>query len=154
MAPSTPLTKSGAFVSPEELEALSWLRSNSKKGAVIATNQGLCADEYTCQIDQSRFLISAFSQRRVLIEGPRFVVGGFPYPNWVKDRISLSLRFHATPNSKDLRTLRDFGVAWFYDFHPSASDALPDRRWMEYGSIRFKNRSVTIVELNQNDGLD
>lgn len=154
MAPSTPPTNSGVFVSPEELEALSWLRNNSKEGAIVATNQSLCVDEYTCQIDQSRFIISAFSQRRVLIEGPRFVVGGYPYPDWVKARISLSLRFHATPNSKDLRTLRDFGVAWFYDFHPSASDALQDRRWMEYGSIRFKNSSVTIVELDQGAGLD
>lgn len=149
MSSSTLPSTSEEFVSPDELQALSWLRSNSAKGDVIATNQGLCEDEYTCQIDQSRFLISAFSQRRVLIEGPRFVVGGSPYPDWVKERISLCLRFHTTPNSKDFKTLRNLGVDWFYDFHPSSGKVLEDQRWAEFGVIRYTNGSVTIIELKQ-----
>lgn len=149
MSSSVLPSTSEELVSPDELQALSWLRSNSAIGDVVATNQGLCEDEYACQIDQSRFLISAFSQRRVLIEGPRFVVGGSPYPDWVKERISLCLRFHATPNSEDFRALRNFGVEWFYDFHPSSGKVLDGQRWTEFGVIRYKNDSVTIIELNQ-----
>ena len=132
----------------EDVAALSWLRESSLENAIVATNRFLCASTEPCSFDDSSFLISAVARRRVLVEGPRFVIGGRPYPQWMTDRIALSTRFAQKPNEDDLRTLKDYGVSWFVvseRFLPTGT--LVDSDWTEFGVIRYHQDGIAIIEL-------
>jgi pantetheine-phosphate adenylyltransferase len=81
-----------SIASDTDIRALNWLRENSGDNDVVATNRLLCREGVDCGFDDSSYLISAISQRRVLVEGPRFVIGGRPYPQWTEERIALLQR--------------------------------------------------------------
>jgi hypothetical protein len=134
--------------SNEDVRSLTWLRGNTQSNAIIATNRFLCASTDPCSFDDSSFLISAVARRRVLVEGPRFVIGGRPYPQWMTDRIALSTRFAERPNEDDLRTLKDYGVDWFVvneRFLPTGT--LVESDWAKFGIIRYRQDGVAIIEL-------
>ena len=134
--------------SVEDVAALSWLRKSSPSTATVATNRFLCDQEGPCNFDDSSFLISAVARRRVLVEGPRFVIGGRSYPDWIKQRIILSTRFADSPNQADLESLRNFGVSWFViDEKFLESGAVDKASWTNFGRIRFHRDGVMIVEL-------
>jgi hypothetical protein len=131
-----------------ELTAFTWLKSSSPPDAIVATNRFLCAIPSSCQFDDSSYLISAVARRRMYVEGPRFVIGGLPYPQWMTDRIVLSTRFADKPNEKDLRKLKDFGVSWFVvseQFLPTGS--LVESSWTKFGVIRYHENGIAIIEL-------
>ena len=132
----------------EDVSALSWLRVSSPESAIVATNRFLCASTEPCSFDDSSFLISAVARRRVLVEGPRFVIGGRPYPQWMTDRIALSTRFAERPNDDDLRALKEYGVSWFVvseRFLPTGT--LVESDWAKFGIIRYRQDGVAIIEL-------
>lgn len=131
------------IASNEEIEALDWLRANSSTDSVVATNRTLCRPSSRCNQDESRYLVSAFAKRRVLLEGPRFVVGGRPYPEWVEERIDSSLDFAQTPDQNSVGRLLRSGVSWFYLLK---SESTPSRKiFAQFGSVDFENSSVLIV---------
>jgi hypothetical protein len=132
----------------EDVAALSWLRNSSPSTAIVATNRFLCITEQPCSFDDSSYLISAVARRRVLVEGPRFVIGGRPYPDWIKQRIELSVRFANSPNQADLDTLRRYGVSWFViDERFLESGAFDESSWANFGNVRYHLGAVAIVEL-------
>jgi len=134
--------------STEDLEALTWLRHNSKPDEIIATNRYLCALPPSCEFDDSSFLISAVANRRVLIEGTRFVVGGRPYPSWVNERINLSLAFAKLPSQQLFGRLREYGVTWFYfDGQFTASEIKDSTTWEPWGTIAYRNGQISIIKL-------
>ena len=97
-----------------DLKALGWLRENSDPNDLVATNRYLCEGPEPCPFDDSSMLISAIARRRVLIEGPRFVVGGRPYPEWVNKRVQESIDFSISPSYETLDRLMASNVKWFY----------------------------------------
>ena len=139
------------IASTSEIDALDWLRTNSPDQAIIATNRTLCRRDEDCDIDESRFLISAFGKRRVLIEGPRFVVGGRPYPTWVDERISASLNFTELPSLSNARILKHFGVEWFYLLKQDNFSAIKRQALARVGAIRYENTSVLILQFKQDN---
>ena len=103
-----------SIVSNTDFQSLNWLRNNSEENDVVATNRLLCSEGDDCGFDDSSYLISAISQRRVLVEGPRFVIGGRPYPQWMNERIDMSLDFADAPTIDGIRRLAEQGIKWFY----------------------------------------
>lgn len=134
--------------SVEDVAALSWLRDSSPSTAVVATNRFLCDNDEPCSFDDSSYLISAVARRRVLVEGPRFVIGGRPYPDWIKQRIMLSIRFANSPTKSDFESLRRYGVSWFFiDERFLESGAIDDVSWTNFGNVRYHRDGVAIIEL-------
>lgn len=134
--------------SVEDVSALTWLRNSTPKDAIVATNRFLCPINESCDFDDSSFLVSAVGHRRVLVEGPRFVIGGRPYPDWMNARILLSTRFAESPTKTDLRTLQGLGVDWFIlDERFLRNSTFAESDWDGIGSIRHHEHGVAIIEL-------
>ena len=137
--------------STTDLSSLDWVRSNVSDNDILATNRFLCNQDSACEYDDSSFLISAVSGRRVLIEGPRFVVGGRPYPDWVTDRIKLSVTFANAPTDALFVELQRFNVRWFYldtNFITSGIDPLANP-WNKWGTIAFHSSNIYVLKLKQ-----
>lgn len=136
-----------SFAPSQTLQALDWLRSNGEKDWLIATNRDLCTDPPECSQGGSSYLISAVAHLPVLIEGPRFVVGGQNYPPWVKDRISTSLQFAQLPNLLNHGKLIELGVTHFF-FDKTSYPYLSNENMTKlYGRVLYTNSSVTIFQL-------
>ena len=104
----------GSVVSQSEIESLTWIRTNTEFTDIVATNRNLCANLQGCGYDETRQVIAAFSDRQVLIEGPRFLNGARNYPVWAIERIADSVEFASQPTKNNLQKLRSYGVDWFY----------------------------------------
>ena len=96
-----------------EVDLFGWINQNTSPDSLFATNRYLCRSESYCAYDDSSQLLSALSRRSVYIEGPRFVTGGHPYANWVKDRIELSISFADSPTNAKTALLKSLGVDYF-----------------------------------------
>lgn len=141
-------TSTTEVASVEDVAALSWLRESSSSNSIVATNRFLCPSPEPCSYDDSSFLISAVARRRVLVEGPRFVIGGRPYPQWMTDRIKLSTRFAEQPNEEDFQTLKDYGVSWFVVSERFLqTQTLIESDWSKFGTIRYHRDGIAIIEL-------
>ena len=140
-----------SVASTADLKSLDWVRSNVEKEEILATNRFLCNQETPCSFDDSSFLISAVSRRRVLIEGPRFVIGGMPYPDWAKDRIQKSIDFANSPSEKSWSQLKLFDVGWFYiDTNFVTSDLdISNEPWSPWATIAYHNSNVYILKLKE-----
>jgi hypothetical protein len=134
-----------------DLKSLDWVRSNVEEEEILATNRFLCNQETPCSFDDSSFLISAVSRRRVLIEGPRFVIGGMPYPDWARDRIQKSIDFANSPSEKSWSQLKLFEVDWFYlDTNFVISDLdISNEPWSPWATIAYHNSNVYILKLKE-----
>ena len=137
--------------STTDLSSLDWVRSNVDESEILATNRFMCDQDNACDYDDSSFLISAVSGRRVLIEGPRFVVGGRPYPDWVTDRIKLSVTFANEPTDTLFAELQRFNVSWFYlDTNFITSGIDPSARpWDKWATVAFHNSNIYVLKLKQ-----
>jgi hypothetical protein len=140
-----------SVASTTDLQSLDWVRSNVEKGDILGTNRFLCNQEAPCSFDDSSFLISAVSRRRVLIEGTRFVAGFRPYPNWAKDRIQKSIDFANSPSEKSWSQLKLFDVGWFYldtNFVTSDLDT-SSSPWSPWATVEYHNSNVYILKLKE-----
>lgn len=141
-------TSTTEVASVEDVAALTWLRQSTPTDAIVATNRFLCSSSEPCSFDDSSFLISAVGRRKVLVEGPRFIIGGRPYPKWMTDRILLSTRFAESPNIADLKSLQEFGVTWIVvseRFLPSGT--LVESDWANFGLVRYRRDGIAIIQL-------
>jgi hypothetical protein len=138
--------------STRDIKALEWLRDRSISSDVVATNRFLCDQETPCSFDDSSFLISAVSGLRVYLEGPRFVIGGRPYPDWAKERITTSVDFANSPNDKAFNTLKASGVKWFYvdENFLSSGDSKSVNRWKDWATVEYSDENVLILNLANN----
>ena len=96
-----------------EVDLFSWINENTPRDSLFATNRYLCHSESFCAYDDSSQLLAALSRRSIYIEGPRFVTGGHPYANWVKERIELSIGFADNPTSAKTALLKSLSVDYF-----------------------------------------
>jgi hypothetical protein len=142
-------TSFGAIATKEDIDSLNWLRNNSKVDAVIATNRGICTGTDPCGFDESSFLISAVAHRRVLIEGPRFVTGGRPYPDWVNERIHKSLAFANSPSNTTFYNLKNMGVTWYFMDTNYLSDSAisSSASWGEWAELVHQESNILILKL-------
>lgn len=147
---NTPIyTNFGGIATREDIDSLNWLRNNSKVDAVIATNRGICTGTNPCGFDESSFLISAVAHRRVLIEGPRFVTGGRPYPDWVNERIRESLAFANSPSDTSFYNLKNMGVTWYFMDTNFLSDSAisSNTAWGEWAELVHQDSNILILKL-------
>ena len=140
-----------SVASTTDLQSLDWVRSNVEEEEILATNRFLCNQETPCSFDDSSFLISAVSRRRVLIAGPRFVIGGMPYPDWARDRIQKSIDFANSPSEKSWSQLKLFEVDWFYlDTNFVTSDLdISNEPWSPWATVAYHNSNVYILKLKE-----
>jgi hypothetical protein len=147
------LSSNRAYVSLGQIEGLSWLRKNAHNEDVVATNFSLCRKDSTCVAETARSTVSAFSQLMTFAEGPRSIVGagpnssgGRPYPDWLEQRIELSLDAIETPTADRLSRLRCDGVT--YLAITTSNTSTPIER-SDGTDLVFSNDEISILRLEE-----
>lgn len=138
-----------------------WIRSNTPKDAVLASNNFCCAgvkwwNEIKSDPELHRktvfreekwgganFLLPAETRRRFLIQGLRFQVGyGVPTEEQI-DRLTTSLEFANSPSSKSLHKLLDYGVSGFV-----VNLSLTEQDdWSQFATERVRHGDFVFLEL-------
>jgi hypothetical protein len=131
VAPSFPVTKpavpgSSSAWSQANVAAAAYLRRASRPDDVVMTNRH-CNGVPRPDCDRRAFVISAYSQRRVLVEGwaytPEAIVAAaaatpptspFSGPFWDPERLELNDGFLTRPTAQAARQLWEQGVRWLY----------------------------------------
>jgi len=147
----------------DEIDAGRWIKSNVPVDAIIASNH-FCGREkcfgsnwFNEQLDLTsytlggdtfggtNFLLPAYSERRFLIQGPRFLFGLNTPPAWAIDRMGATLDFANSPNEQSLMALRKFYVEYFVvDLESTAQQS-----WLPFGKVLYQNRSFAILRLRR-----
>jgi hypothetical protein len=137
---------SSDVVALDELDALNWLRKNSDANQLLATNRNLCGDDAACILNETHQVISAFTGRAVLIEGPRFLNGARNYPDWAQYRINTSLEFAQSPSSQSARLLKIQGVDLYYLVKAGTKVDHNNVRFLELAHLVYENSSIAIYD--------
>ena len=144
---SDSLRFSSDVVTLDELDALRWLKKNSDTNQLLATNRNLCGDDTSCILNETHQVISAFTGRSVLIEGPRFLNGARNYPDWAQYRIDSSLEFAQSPSGQSASLLKIQGVDLFYLVKAGTNVDPNNVRFMEIAHLVYENASIAIYDL-------
>jgi hypothetical protein len=146
--PSSPLTW---YVDAERLDALAWLRDNTKRDDIFAQNTS--TPDYRTTAYSASLIISGASHRRAYIEGTYGSELQFDYPRDVKlqtprlkeqlKRLYTSFIFPITPSLEFLANLKRENVKWFVV--DLGNTTLRD--WEPWATTRFMNEKVAILEL-------
>ena len=129
----------------DEIAGFDYLRSVSSFNDVIATNRNLCNEKSQCIQNETHQLISAFTNRIVLIEGPRFLNGARNYPQWAEKRINLSMEFATDPTEATKKLLLDMKVKWYYLVKSTKTDGNAIR---SLSKLVFENATIAIYDLS------
>jgi hypothetical protein len=145
------------YIGSNDLTAASnWLKINSKQDDIIATNKFCIPTGVKNCIDPKFFGVSSTANRKVLVEGPYYIVGGpyfsdmpnvtdeSKYPLWVQERLDLSRGFADKPTAEIRARLLELGVDWFYLFKENTTN----RNWEPYGTVKYENTEIAIIKLN------
>ena len=126
-------------------ELLLWLRNNSEKHDLVATNR-YCSDSYDIAPNCMALwnLTSAISGRQVLVEGL--------YPSYSQDldferenRRLLVESFVNFPSIEGRAKLQDYGVRWVVaDFAVTKT-----RSWGDFANARFTNSAGSVLDLER-----
>jgi hypothetical protein len=92
-------------------------------------------------------MISAFSNRSVFIEGPRFLNGARDYPDWANDRIRLSLNFSSSPSIENSQALTIQGVDIYYLVKDDANVQQDQTKFTDVSELLFENSLIAIYKL-------
>ena len=138
---------SSDVVTLDDLDALDWLRRNSDDDQLLATNRNLCGDDASCILNETHQVISAFTGRAVLIEGPRFLNGARNYPDWAQYRIDSSLEFAQDPSRQSASLLKSQGVELFYLVKTGTAVGFNNLRLSEVAKLVYENSTIAIYEL-------
>ena len=142
------------IISDDRKVALLWLRENSDRYDIVATN-AMCNELTTpdgptprfqssdCYVRNIHVWVSALSYRRVLIEAPIFGTIGSSMSQIGSERYNASLNFANFKSANASRFLREHGVNWFV----IDKDNTLLRDWLPLAKIRFENNTVAILEL-------
>lgn len=131
----------------DELDGLNFLRSISSFDDVIATNRNLCPVGLHCNQDETLQIVSAFTNRAVLIEGPRFLNRARNYPAWAEERIDLSIDFAMNPTEVGKDKLLNFGVKWFYLVKNTPVGPTNSHKIESLSKLVFENATVAVYDL-------
>jgi hypothetical protein len=132
--------------------SMDWLRENSEFDDLVGTNflSGTTAEDFNTdsKYPNSRFGISAISQRRVLIEGAAWAHVGIVFPktidqpNWLVERIAMSHRFASRPDAIAADYMKKMKINWFV---VDKTKQMPNS-WSPYATIAFENSEVIILK--------
>ncbi|MBB5873297.1 hypothetical protein F4553_006731 [Allocatelliglobosispora scoriae] len=146
-----PMTQTLA-TSRGEIDAARWIRDHSDVDDVVMSNRHCTTPIEPFNCDSRRFVVAAFSERQVLLEGwtatPMSAKLG---PNgrdsisvsyWHQDLQALNDGFIAQPTADGARQLRERGVRWVYVDHtrPYAQSLEP------FATLRFQSDGVDVYE--------
>jgi hypothetical protein len=160
VAPGFPAVKpavpgSSSAWSQANVAAAAFLRRASRPDDVVMTNRH-CNSLPRPDCDRRAFVISAYSQRRVLVEGwaytPEAIVAAaaatpptspFTGPFWDPARLELNDGFLARPSAQAARRLWEQGVRWVYVDRVAGStgDLAP------YARKVFSNEEATVYRM-------
>lgn len=152
--------QSGFGWTHEHEVALNWLKGKTSNGDIIATNRFCAVGERPPDCDSGSLAISALTGRRMFLEGYYYEIGNKltlhtswnlrftydtnPTPDWVLERMKLSLQFSTNPNLSSWSNLRSYGVTWFV-----IDKAFPHTdSWVPYGVVRYQNRNLILIQLS------
>ncbi len=150
VSPQSPLAES-----MQEINAARWIRDHSNRDDLVITNKH-CTSSLADPLpgcDSRHFVVTAYSQRQVLVEGwtatPRSVAvapngrDSITVAYWRPDLLQLNDGFIASPTQAGADALRRLGVRWiFADRTRPRSDAIGS-----FATLRFHNRDVNVYEL-------
>jgi hypothetical protein len=98
-------------------EVANYLRKESNKNDLIATNRHCAGLEENQTCTARQFALSALSERRVFLEGWSYTTCPLAEPilnkYWKEDSWRVNQDFFITPNSENFEVLRKSGVYWF-----------------------------------------
>ncbi|MBC7678014.1 MAG: hypothetical protein H7233_03345, partial [Pseudorhodobacter sp.] len=139
-------------VSRGQVDAARWIRDHSGVDDLVMTNRhcaGVGSPVRGC--DSRRFVVAAFSERQVLLEGwtytPRSAAisstRSITVPYWHPELLALNDGFLAHPSRAAAAALRALGVRWVFADHtrPHAATLAP------YAVPRFRDPDVDVYEL-------
>jgi hypothetical protein len=137
--------------SPDQIAAISWIRSNTKVDEIIATNRR-CQQISFCGTPKWK-LLSAISHRQILLEGNST---GLPNETpWVDERKILSEEFIVAPNKQMANRLYELGVRWHYVELPYIEtpsgweplELAQQRTWEPWAEVVYRNNTVVVLKL-------
>ena len=138
---------SGVAVPGDGIDVAYWLRDHSDANALVATN--LHCTMYSPQInwcDPRSFWVSAYSERRVLVEGWAYTqkTKTTADPFWDPTLLAANDAAFTDPSPAVITRLRDvYGVRWLYaDLTRANSDAIG-----QYADLRFREGDYAVFEL-------
>jgi hypothetical protein len=98
-------------------EIANYLRKESNKNDLIATNRHCAGLEESQTCTARQFALSALSERRVFLEGWSYTTCPLSEPilnkYWKEDSWRVNQDFFITPNPENFEVLRNSGVDWF-----------------------------------------
>jgi hypothetical protein len=130
-----PAAPTSAFAfSSDQVEAARWLRDRSGPRDVVVTNRH-CAVPDAPACDSRRFVVTAYTERRVLVEGWAYTPTWFESPTgpdgpafrpfWDPELLALNDALFTDPSEEVVRRLVAHGARWaFVDRTAPASDRL------------------------------
>jgi hypothetical protein len=153
-----------AIGTTDEIAVGRWLRTNTEKSSLIATNHfcgPACSGADWFENDYLRlndtyifpesptdygtfnFILSDYAERRFFIEGARFLlVNGMPRED-VRERMNAVLAFANEPSSASISLLKDFGVDYFVIDKQSTTK----RDWRMMAQEIYQNNSFIVLLL-------
>ena len=140
-------------VSRDHIDSARWIRDHSSVDDLVMSNRHCVSSTPPVGCDSRRFVVAAFSERQVLVEGwtatpmaTELAPDGrdsIVVDYWEADLLALNDGFIENPDETAMRQLRDRGVRWvFVDFtRPHAETLEP---WAE---LRFQTEWAEVYEL-------
>lgn len=127
-------------------EIAQWLELRTSPLDVLAVNRFCLEGPGACQ-NAKFFLVSAYTRRRVLVEGPYYSLG-LSRPAWARERLQLSESFASAPSTQSAARLRRLGVRWFV-----VSLAYTTRRtWDPWATTAYANSNYALLDLGSDRG--
>jgi len=129
------------------VEAARWVRDHSSPGDVLATNAHCLGYGRPGNCDPRSFWLSAYAERRVLVEGWTFaprLAGDAAKPFWDPQLLDLNDRAFTGPTAQGLAELKGDGVRWL------VADSRSGPVAPELASLavaRYSDGPVTVYEL-------
>jgi hypothetical protein len=128
--------------------AARWVRDHSSPGDVLATDVHCQPVTYFDGCDPRSFWLSAYAERRVLVEGWTFaprVAGAAEVPFWDPDLLRRNDEAIADPTAQRLAELRDrYGVRWIVADDPSP-------RLAEVADLRYRIGSTGVYQIRPSE---
>jgi len=146
-APISPVPLAGPAIPSDGIAAATWLQDNSGPDDLVATNMH-CADsdDTTPNCDHRHFWVSAYSERRVLVEGWAYTSRS-PDPSgpfWDSTLLDDNDAAFTHPSAATMATLRArYGVRWLLADLANADSMAVGR----YAELRYRQGDFAVYEL-------
>ncbi|MEV0268761.1 hypothetical protein AB0H43_08310 [Hamadaea sp. NPDC050747] len=127
--------------------AARWVREHSRPDDVLATNVHCLPVAYLGRCDPRSFWLSAYAERRVLVEGWTFaprIAGDALKPFWDQALLDRNDRVFTDPTPEDLAALKADGVRWLV-VDARSGEVSPELA--AYADLRHTEGPVSVYEV-------